>query len=1019
MSVDPGFRESRFAGDFTDLVDAANHGLLRTAKKRHRRGAGKPNIKQRLSQAGLLAPLLATEGCLTLGGEDGALADPDGAPPPAPGGTGAPVAPPASVEAEHDTGFHADTNSELFISPNDLLANDRKADGTTLEIVRVFGATHGEVTLIDGLVQFTPDLDYQGVANFFYEVRDSNGNLSQAGVELHVGPMMDHGGMDHGVHGMHMAVMELVPVSESTHVAVNNGSWFDPNTWAGGEIPGEGARVLIPDGIEVLYDGESPVSLFTVRVDGTLDFATDQDTFMEVDTLVVAPTGRLTIGTADNPVNANVQTVIQIADNGPIDVEWDTSLVSRGIISNGEVEIHGAYKDTFLKVAADPMAGDTSITLESVPEGWRVGDTLVLTGTHLTESTGHTSGEPTFSETEDEELVITGISGNVIHFDRPLEYDHEGARSDLKAYVANYTRNIRVQTENADDLPAHQRGHVMFMMSDTIDVRYAEFADLGRTDKSQRAVDVESLDNVESDSNIKARYALHLHRVGVDDADNPAMIVGNSVWGSPGWGYVHHDSNAILADNAAYNTWGAGFVAETGNEIGRWVHNISIKTVGTAGGTKFHEDVIAFDLARTGVNFWFQGRLVDAIDNVAAGSPGGQGFVYMTRGAGQTIHVLTENADLPETLHYADTVRISLPSISQFEGNEAIAVHLGAQVVKSNSKQHHDDRTVLKDFTAWEVSNGLQLQYTGHYTLENIDVLASSGKGGGVLGHRGIEFQNSVFDTVVNGAIVDGFSEGIYYSKDRTGMDATFTDEWNYFFIDVEFQNNGVDMPTYDPSQDTILSSADIHGGELVLDTDYDGIWEVPDTGGDYFILSGTKTDSLGEAPVSPTWDPDKISFLSVRGAVPVEGYWQLPDGTIVTQVEQYFSDRLTGEVEKMSHFVTWEKSLTVWGEDVTPVFNGILDRDSNAPVAGDDFATAPGVEEKVIIDVLANDFDPDGDGTRVDGIIQPTHGQVFLNDDGTVTYAPDPNFSGTDEFWYWVEDDNGMFDKGHVTVEV
>ena len=52
-------------------------------------------------------------------------------------------------------------------------------------------------------------------------------------------------------------------------------------------------------------------------------------------------------------------------------------------------------------------------------------------------------------------------------------------------------------------------------------------------------------------------------------------------------------------------------------------------------------------------------------------------------------------------------------------------------------------------------------------------------------------------------------------------------------------------------------------------------------------------------------------------------------------------------------------------------------------------------------------------------GVNQTLHGQVFLNDNGTVTYAPDPNFTGTDEFWYWVEDDNGKFDKGHVTVTV
>jgi hypothetical protein len=1014
MSSGACARDVKIVGDFTDLVDAANSGLLPSSKKQRRSRGG---LKQRFNQAALLAPLLATEGCLTLGDEGGAIdGGGDGsAPPPLPG---------SAVQAVDDSNFHADTDGDLFIAPKDLLENDQVAQGVTLEIVRVYGATHGEVTLLDGLIYFKPEAGYEGMATFYYEVRDSNGNVSQASVEIHVGMEdMDgghgghgDGGMDPVMHGMHIAIMELVPIEDATHVAINNGSWFDPNTWASGEVPGDGARVLIPEGVEVQYDGESPVSLFTVRVDGALEFATDQDTFMEVDTMVIAPTGRLTIGTVDNPVAAGVQTVIQIADNGPIDVDWDPSLVSRGIVSNGEVEIHGAYKDTFLKVAEDPMAGDTSMTLESVPEGWRVGDRLVLTGTHLTESPYTPGGEARDLTTEDEELVITSIVGNVIHFDRPLQYNHEGARDDLKAYVANYTRNVRVETENADDLPVYQRGHVMLMMSDNIDVRYAEFSELGRTDKSERAFDIEDIENPAFDSNVKARYSLHLHRVGVDDIDNPAMIVGNSVWGSPGWGYVHHDSNAIMADNAAYDTWGAGFVAETGNEIGRWSHNISIKTVGTGGGAKWHEDVNAFDLGRTGANFWFQGRLVDAVDNVAAGSPGGHGFVYMSRGE-DMIDVLVQNADLPETLHYVKTALVNKPAISQFEGNEAIAVQTGLEVIKASPYQDHDDWTEIKDFLGWEVADGIHLQYTAHYTLINSDLVGASGEGG-AFGKNGIHYGSSTLNIVVNGAVIDGFENGISYTKNiPAGVTSPFYGKWDYIFIDVDFDNNGIDMPDYNPAEDTILTSADLLNGDLSFNPDFDGIFEHPtgQGGGAYLDLSGVKTDSIGVTPTS-SWDKEHIQGYYIDAAILQEGYWQTADGRIVTQIEQYFSDRATGEIDKITNYVYWGGNLARLEE--APEFRGLLDLDSNAPIGRDDFYTT-GVEEDKIMNVLSNDYDPDGDGIRVDGIVQPSHGQVFLNDNGTLTYSPDPNFSGTDEFWYWVEDDNGKFDKAHVTVTV
>ncbi len=83
------------------------------------------------------------------------------------------------------------------------------------------------------------------------------------------------------------AMMSLVPVAAATHVAVQDGSWFDPNTWANGQVPGDGAKVHIPQGVSVVYDGQSQASLFTVRLDGDLDFATDVNTFMEVDTFIV------------------------------------------------------------------------------------------------------------------------------------------------------------------------------------------------------------------------------------------------------------------------------------------------------------------------------------------------------------------------------------------------------------------------------------------------------------------------------------------------------------------------------------------------------------------------------------------------------------------------------------------------------------------------------------------------------------------------------------------------------------
>jgi len=115
---------------------------------------------------------------------------------------------------------------------------------------------------------------------------------------------------DPGQQGTHTALLDLVPHSQATHVAIKNGSWFDASTWKDGNIPPDGAHVLIKDGVTVTYDDESNARLETIRVDGTLKFAHNADTKILVDTFVVAPSGELLIGSDSNPAQANIKTQI-------------------------------------------------------------------------------------------------------------------------------------------------------------------------------------------------------------------------------------------------------------------------------------------------------------------------------------------------------------------------------------------------------------------------------------------------------------------------------------------------------------------------------------------------------------------------------------------------------------------------------------------------------------------------------------------------------------------------------------
>ena len=84
----------------------------------------------------------------------------------------------------------------------------------------------------------------------------------------------------------------------------------------------------------------------------------------------------------------------------------------------------------------------------------------------------------------------------------------------------------------------------------------------------------------------------------------------------------------------------------------------------------------------------------------------------------------------------------------------------------------------------------------------------------------------------------------------------------------------------------------------------------------------------------------------------------------------------------------------------VTPV--------NDPPVANPDNISTP-EDTPVVIAVLANDADVDGDALTVNAsFTQPTNGSVVLNPNGTFTYTPGADFAGTDTFTYSVRDPSG-----------
>jgi T1SS-143 domain-containing protein len=98
----------------------------------------------------------------------------------------------------------------------------------------------------------------------------------------------------------------------------------------------------------------------------------------------------------------------------------------------------------------------------------------------------------------------------------------------------------------------------------------------------------------------------------------------------------------------------------------------------------------------------------------------------------------------------------------------------------------------------------------------------------------------------------------------------------------------------------------------------------------------------------------------------------------------------------------------------VTLTVNAVND----APVAGADTASTA-EDVPVVINVLANDSDVDGDPLTVTGATA-TNGVVTINPvTGALTYTPNANFNGSDTISYTISDGNGGTASGSVAVTV
>ncbi|MEO1505529.1 MAG: Ig-like domain-containing protein, partial [Pseudomonadota bacterium] len=214
----------------------------------------------------------------------------------------------------------------------------------------------------------------------------------------------------------------------------------------------------------------------------------------------------------------------------------------------------------------------------------------------------------------------------------------------------------------------------------------------------------------------------------------------------------------------------------------------------------------------------------------------------------------------------------------------------------------------------------------------------------------------------------------------------------------------------------------------IVVEQDADN-WIRFDTytnGSTHYVFAAVTLNGSSDQKLKIVVSAGDAQYLRVSRSGDVWTYSYSADGQ-VWNVAGSFTQALT--VTEVGPFAGSTNSAGGYAAQVDYFFNtasridpedGTL-FDPAPPNARDDaIAAEPNTANTIdiAVDLLANDSDPDGDPITFDTFTQPTNGAIVDNGDGTLTYTPNPGFSGPDSFTYTIIA-AGETDTATVTVNV
>jgi hypothetical protein len=157
------------------------------------------------------------------------------------------------------------------------------------------------------------------------------------------------------------------------------------------------------------------------------------------------------------------------------------------------------------------------------------------------------------------------------------------------------------------------------------------------------------------------------------------------------------------------------------------------------------------------------------------------------------------------------------------------------------------------------------------------------------------------------------------------------------------------------------------------------------------------------------------------------------PDGDVLTITAVTPGTKGVVAIKAGSLFLTYKPNANASGTDTftytisdghggTDMATVVVTIDplNDPPNAVNDLVSVPEGAGATVVDVLANDSDPDGNTVTILAKTNGSHGTVTITGNGTgLTYNPAGNYVGTDTFKYTLDDSQGGTDQATVKVTV